>query len=212
MYVYLKKTIQFYKISLRFSRHYRVNKAAFTYLLQMLTESLPPAKKKCAIPPIVKLSACLRFFAEGGYQKGVGRDYEVAMAQSTFSEVLSEFLNALEVSLCSKWISYPTREENRISAQEFYRKFGIPGVLGCIDGTHVTTIAPKEGKHLYYNRKGRFSLNVTLVSFKYMYVAFHRTYILFQHCININIPKSVVLSTKGLEFFSSQLKWLCNFS
>lgn len=131
---------------------------AFSYLLEMLTNTWPPAKEHFAIPPIIKLCACLRFFAEGGYQKGVGKDYEVGMAQSTFSEVLSDVLNALEVPLCQKWICYPTQEERRVSAKHFFNKFGNPGVTGCIDGTHVTTIAPKEANHLYYNRKGRFSL------------------------------------------------------
>lgn len=129
----------------------------------MLTSALPKTERKVAIPPIIKLSACLRFFAEGSYQKGIGRDYQVAMAQSTFSEVLSEFLNAVEHSICQQWITYPTRDESKICAQSFYNKFGIPGVLGCIDGTHIVIISPKDGKHLYYNRKGRFSLNVTLV-------------------------------------------------
>ena len=46
----------------------------------------------------------------------------------------------------------------------FYEKFGIPAVLGCIDGTHVNIIAPKDAKHLYRNRKQKFSLYVTLVS------------------------------------------------
>lgn len=106
----------------------------------------------------------MRFFAEGGYQKGVARDYEVGMAQSTFCEVLSQVVDVLEQHICNKWITNPTDEENRVTAQEFYRKFGIPGVVGCIDGTHINIVAPKENKHLYYNRKGNYSLNATLVN------------------------------------------------
>lgn len=82
-----------------------MNKSAFSYLLNILTESLSETKKSFGIPPFVKLSACLRFFAEDGYQKGVGRDYEVGMAQSTFCEVLSKVLDALEKSLCAEWIN-----------------------------------------------------------------------------------------------------------
>ncbi|XP_058987475.1 putative nuclease HARBI1 isoform X2 [Musca domestica] len=112
---------------------------------------------------------------KGSYQKGIGRDYQVTMAQSTFSEVLSEFLNAVENSICQQWITYPTRDESKIYAQAFYSKFGIPGVLGCTDGTHIVIISPKEGKHLYYNRKGRFSLNVTLICDHEMRIRFMDT-------------------------------------
>ncbi|XP_067642467.1 putative nuclease HARBI1 [Eurosta solidaginis] len=56
-------------------------------------------------------------------------------------------------------------------------KHGIPSVIGCIDGTHVRIIAPAENKHLYYNRKGYYSLNVMLMcddELKIRYVdAFH---------------------------------------
>ena len=68
----------------------------------------------------MKLSACLRFFVEGTYQKGVGRDYEVALAQSSFSEVLSEFLLAMEISLCSQCITYPTDAETKKTVKFFY--------------------------------------------------------------------------------------------
>ena len=141
-----------------------MNKSAFQYLLEEFTTKIRQSRSKSGIPCIVKLSACLRFFAEGTYQKGVGRDYEVALAQSSFSEVLSEFLLAMEISLCSQWITYPTDAETKKTVKFFYEKFGIPGVLGCIDGTHVNIIAPKDAKHLYRNRKQKFSLNVTLVS------------------------------------------------
>lgn len=140
-------------------------------MLEVLTQSLQPTKKSFGIPTIIKLCACLRFFAEGGYQKGVARDYEVGVAQSTFCEVLSQVVDVLEQHLCSKWITYPTTEESRVTAQEFYGKYGIPGVVGCIDGTHINIVGPNKNKHLYYNRKGKYSLNVTLVSlFKNMYI------------------------------------------
>lgn len=145
----------------------------------MLDKNLP-TKKTFGITAMIKLCACLRFFAEGGYQKGVARDYQVGMAQSTFCKVLSQVLDVFEEKLCGEWITYPTEEENRATAQDFYRKFGIPGVVGCIDGTHINIVAPKDNKHLYYNRKGSYSLNATLVSFLqiniHMYVPMYVTF------------------------------------
>ena len=51
----------------------------------------------------------------------------------------------------------------------FYRKYNFPGVIGCIDCTHIAIFPPKKDdpntpEHLYVNRKGYHSLNVQLVS------------------------------------------------
>lgn len=65
---------------------------------------------------------------------------------------------------------YPSEEETRANCQEFYRKFAIPGVIGCIDGTHINIVSPNKNSHLYYNRKGNYSLNTTLVSIHYTFI------------------------------------------
>lgn len=150
---------------IRFQKYYRVNKVAFKYLLELLTTSRQPTRKRFAISPIVKLSACLRFFAEGGYQTGVGIDHNIGLAQSTFSKELAEVLDVLEAQLCPQWISvYKTVEEKRNVTLPFYTKYSMPGIVGCIDGTHVRIVAPSVNKHLFYNRKGTYSLNVMLVN------------------------------------------------
>lgn len=40
----------------------------------------------------------------------------------------------------------------------------MPGVLGCIDCTHVAIIRPQEHEERYYCRKQYHSLNVQLIS------------------------------------------------
>lgn len=65
----------------------------------MLTSHYQPNKRQSGVSPIVKLSGCLRFFAEGGYQTGVGNDFEVSLAQPTFSKVLNEVVDIFEMHL-----------------------------------------------------------------------------------------------------------------
>ncbi|XP_058449128.1 putative nuclease HARBI1 [Malaya genurostris] len=88
------------------------------------------------------LAASLRFFAEGNYQKGVGNDRYIGLAQSTMSKFPSS-----------------DGEINKIKIG-FFEKTGFPGVIGCINGTHVKIVPPVCDKHLFYNRKGFYSFNV----------------------------------------------------
>lgn len=148
----------------RFQKYYRVNKPAFKYLLDVLTSHIEPKQKSFGISPIVKLSGALRFFAEGGYQTGIGKDCDVSLAQCSMSKVLTEVVNIFEEYLCPSWITFCGTEEKRKIALALYVKHGIPSVMGCVDATHVRIIAPSTNKHMYYNRKGYYSLNVMLVS------------------------------------------------
>ncbi|XP_061391094.1 putative nuclease HARBI1, partial [Musca vetustissima] len=54
------------------------------------------------------------------------------------------------------------QEEIGSSKKHFFQKHGIPGVVGCVDGTHIRVTKPND-EVLYYNRKGYFSVNVMVV-------------------------------------------------
>lgn len=117
-----------------------------------------------SVPPMIMLAASLRFFAEGNYQKGVGNDRFIGLAQPTMSKVLQIVLDIIETEVCPAVIQFPTEEgEKNAIKLGFYAKTGFPGVIGCVDGTHISIIPPAHAKHLYYNRKGFYSLNVMLV-------------------------------------------------
>lgn len=135
-------------------------------MLGELNDDLTRTTRSTSIPNILKIAATLRFCAQGSYQKSVGQDFLVGMSQSTVSSVLGEVINLIEEKLCSKWISFRlSNDEKQMAATDFYNRTGFPGVIGCVDGTHVNIVRPIESEHLYYNRKGRHSLNTMIVSF-----------------------------------------------
>lgn len=124
-----------------------------------------PTEKRGSLPVKVKLIACLRFFAEGNYQHGAGQDFNIAVAQPTFSKILAEMLGVLERKLCPKWIKLQmTEDEQRHAKLNFFRKSAIPGIIMCVDGTHIKIIPPNQNRGLFFNRKGFYSLNVLIVS------------------------------------------------
>lgn len=85
---------------------FRLSKSAVKYVLDELNVDLPNRGRATSIPNVLQIAAMLRFCAQGSYQRSVGQDLFVGMAQSTISGVMSEVFNAFESKLCSKWISF----------------------------------------------------------------------------------------------------------
>ncbi|XP_067118136.1 putative nuclease HARBI1 [Centruroides vittatus] len=55
-------------------------------------------------------------------------------------------------------INWPSAQKARKTAQTFAMKYGITGVIGCLDGKHIAIKAPLEEPQAYINRKGFHSL------------------------------------------------------
>ena len=56
-------------------------------------------------------------------------------------------------------IKLPDLNKQRENIQKFSR-FGHHQCVGAIDGTHVEIMAPSKSTADYYNRKGKYSINV----------------------------------------------------
>ncbi|XP_017463614.1 PREDICTED: putative nuclease HARBI1 [Rhagoletis zephyria] len=62
-----------------------------------------------------------------------------------------------------------TVQEKRESKNHFYSKFGLPGIIGAVDGTHILTIWIKD-EHLFFNRKLKHSINAMAICDHKMYI------------------------------------------
>ncbi|XP_017466344.1 PREDICTED: putative nuclease HARBI1 isoform X2 [Rhagoletis zephyria] len=149
----------------RFQDYFRLNKTAFNYVLQKIKPQIKNGIRTTAVSKTIKLAATLRFLGQGSYQTSVGNDFHLGLSQPTVSSVLSETLDILEAVICPLWIKFHMTDAEKKEAKEyFFQKTGFPGVIGCVDGSHIKILAPnKQDQHLYYNRKGFFSLNVMIV-------------------------------------------------
>ncbi|XP_058064978.1 putative nuclease HARBI1, partial [Anopheles bellator] len=152
--------------SAEFKKNFRISKEMFLTILSEIETKFPPSKG-AGLTPKEKLAATLRFLAEGSYQQSVGQDWNVAIAQSTFSVIFRQTLKILEETQCPKRIKLEMDDSEQQEARlYFYEQSGIPGIVMCADGTHVKIIAPKDNRDQYYNRKGFYSLNVLMLSIK----------------------------------------------
>ncbi|XP_045536867.1 putative nuclease HARBI1 [Papilio machaon] len=87
------------------------------------------------------------------------------MAQQTVSRCLQEVTNALNASdILKKYIKFPqNRNERNFIKRRFYEKYDIPGVIGCIDCTHIAIVRPSEHEEQYFNRKHFHSINTQVI-------------------------------------------------
>ncbi|XP_055906525.1 putative nuclease HARBI1 isoform X2 [Eupeodes corollae] len=53
-------------------------------------------------------------------------------------------------------------DETQNARNYFFSTSRLPGVIGCVDGTHIGIVAPIELRHQYLNRKGYYSLNAMI--------------------------------------------------
>lgn len=83
---------------------------------------------------------------------------------------VSRFFEIITKIICNnflgQYIRFPqTNDERNVLKQEFYEKFQLPGIIGLIDCTHATMIAPKrDEEHVYYSvRKACHTKNVQII-------------------------------------------------
>ncbi|XP_056453570.1 putative nuclease HARBI1 isoform X2 [Gadus chalcogrammus] len=106
------------------------------------------------------LCIALRFFANGSFLYNVGDAEHVSKA--TVCRAVRNVTLALKRLLCT-FVVFPSHRPTRLLKEEFHRIAGFPGVIGCIDGTHIPIIAPSINEGDYVNRKSVHSINVQIM-------------------------------------------------
>uniref|UniRef100_A0A6P7HA58 Nuclease HARBI1 n=1 Tax=Diabrotica virgifera virgifera TaxID=50390 RepID=A0A6P7HA58_DIAVI len=66
-------------------------------------------------------------------------------------------------SLSKDVIKWPDQNEAKLSAEQFFQLSGFPGVIGCIDGSHIKIDPPKSGKDEYIDRKGDVTIHLQAI-------------------------------------------------
>ncbi|XP_041968773.1 putative nuclease HARBI1 [Aricia agestis] len=146
-----------------FIKEYRLSKEAFEYLCGLL-RAHTDLKSSQRVSLDTKVLCALLFYAHGSYQRITGKAHHFSQeAMSVFIHQVTQALN--HPIILKKFIKFPTRREERDTIkQSFFNKYGFPGVIGCIDGSHFKIFTPnKEEEHLYFCRKHYHSLNVQMI-------------------------------------------------
>nr|CAD7457177.1 unnamed protein product [Timema tahoe] len=116
---------------------FRFNKDNVVNVLHPLVEDLLKKndQRGLPIPSIQKLMLALRFYATGNIQQVSGDLYGVSQATAgNIVHTISGFL----AGKTKDFVKLPATEADcRKAMQWFYEIRGFPGVLACVDGTHI---------------------------------------------------------------------------
>ena len=103
----------------------------------------------------------LEFYATGTYYLTIGDVLRIS--KSSVCRVVHRVSNALCARVMS-FVKFDNSEQGRCAvANKFSKIGGLPGIVGCIDCTHVRLSGPNENEEVFVNRKGFHSINVQCV-------------------------------------------------
>lgn len=109
----------------------------------------------------LKVLVALKFYATGCYQGNLRESLNLSLSSVSRS---IEFITDLIISALAGYVSFPLTEAAKEIIEPAFREKGFPGVIGCIDGTHIAISGVnKEEMYKYMNRKQFASINVQVI-------------------------------------------------
>ncbi|CAC5414366.1 HARBI1 [Mytilus coruscus] len=131
---------------------FRFKRESIQFISDLLRNDLSHTTRRSQpISVEMQVMLALRFYASGSFLEVIGDTMGVDKA--TACRAVNDVTNAL-LSKKDQFIKWPARQEERDrNKQGFFRGGLFPGVIGCIDGTHVKIQAPSEDEPAYVNRK-----------------------------------------------------------
>ena len=84
----------------------------------------------------------------------------MGISQPTVSRIV-KMIACRIAELAPRYIRFPEPQEEEQLMRQFHELAQFPGVIGCIDGTHIPIISPGgDNPEIYRCRKGFYSLNI----------------------------------------------------
>jgi hypothetical protein len=145
-----------------FKSHFRVSPTQFEFILNRIALNATFTKKNpqlhggrhqiCAEKALL---ITLWTLATPESYREVGDRFNVSKL-SVFTSI-NIVISVILQNLCPHFITWPNDAEKEIIAVRF-SKYGLPNVIGAIDGSHIPIKKPEENGNDYYNREKYHSL------------------------------------------------------
>jgi len=144
----------------QFKSAFRMSRASFYRLHSLLQPYIEKQTTRFRKPiPSERRLAIFLYHVANGSSYLVLED-QFGCGKSTISKIVREVTKAVVQHLSKQFIRFSTTTE-AIQTMDYWKRLsGIPGVVACIDGSHIPIIQPTGTGPAYFNRKGFYSINV----------------------------------------------------
>ena len=142
-----------------FHNFMRMPPAMFDELVTRLTPRIEKQATNMRLPlePGLKVAVTLRHLASGAKYRDM--QYAWRVPANTMCVVVREVCQAIVDEYLDELLTCPQTEDGwRELADDWYRRWNFPNVIGAIDGKHVACKAPPNSGSEYYNYKNFFSI------------------------------------------------------
>ncbi|CAD6240936.1 GSCOCG00012596001-RA-CDS [Cotesia congregata] len=139
----------------QFYLHFRMSREAFIDLQEII--SLHVRNLNDPIPLGKKILMTIWLLATPDSFRSVADRFNFSESTAHFS--FKEIILILSHNLLPNFISWPNDEESALIENAFLNKTGgFSGIVGAIDGCHISIRQPPGNANDYYNRKGSHSI------------------------------------------------------
>lgn len=139
---------------------YRFRPLTILYIVGLLPDLSSATNRNQPLPPLLQVLLCLRYFATGAMHLLVGDSLNIS--RSSAGRCIRAIARHI-ANLARRFIVFPTGVDAASTKRDFSSIAGFPNVLGCVDGTQVKIIKPRQNEADFVNRKGYHSLNVQVI-------------------------------------------------
>ena len=143
-------------------KRYRFPRATLYRFCEDLRPSLLTEYRGTNVSVATQVAVALRVLGEGNFQRPSADIY--GLSQPSVSRIVEKFCQAVITTYQASYIKFPqSNDDIQATKTQFFNRYGIPNVLGCIDCADVEIKAPIVNEHLFVNRHQRHSINIQAV-------------------------------------------------
>ncbi|KAK3927953.1 Protein ANTAGONIST OF LIKE HETEROCHROMATIN PROTEIN 1 [Frankliniella fusca] len=142
-----------------FRANFRMDRPTFEKLVVLVGEKIERDHDEAEVhfktPVDVSIMIGLWVLFNADFFRSVGVKFGVSKGVAHFHY---KRLVKTIASLADKFIVWPDRRERDNIQHAFYQRYGYPGTVGAIDGTHLYVTAPLQQHQRYVNRHHTYSI------------------------------------------------------
>ncbi|XP_049310041.1 uncharacterized protein LOC125777972 [Bactrocera dorsalis] len=142
-----------------FKSHFRLSRSTLDYLIRRHEESeqtrFATKSGKAKIPAKTLMYMYVWYLSNTITYRQLAVLFSVK--KSTAWAIVRRVV-AWVISIGHDFVKWPTGNALEETTRKFLQRKQIPGVIGAIDWTHITNIAPIKDKHIYFDRKRNYSV------------------------------------------------------